>query len=56
MHKGILSQWLNNHAVIGHTVRAAALIRVVRALLTGNGLESRRRYDHIRLLPKFNDP
>jgi hypothetical protein len=38
MHKGILSQWLNNHAVIGHTVRAAALIRVVRALLTGGRL------------------
>ena len=25
-------------------------------LIGGNGLESRRRYDHIRLLPKFNDP
>jgi len=38
MHKGILSQWLNNHAVIGHAVRAAALLRVVQAVLTGGRL------------------
>jgi hypothetical protein len=38
MHKGILSQWLNDHAVIGHAVRAAALLRVVQALLTGGRL------------------
>ena len=38
MHKGILSQWLNNHAVIGHAVRAAALLRVVEAVQTGGRL------------------
>jgi hypothetical protein len=38
MHKGILSQWLNNHSVIGHAVRAAALVRAVGALLTGGRL------------------
>ncbi|MGC4066354.1 MAG: IS4 family transposase [Polyangiaceae bacterium] len=38
MHKGILSRWLNNHTVIGHAVRAAAVVRVVRAVLTGGRL------------------
>lgn len=38
MHKRILSRWLNDHSVIGHAVRAAALIRVVQALLVGGKL------------------
>jgi hypothetical protein len=38
MHKGILSRWLNSHEVIGHAVRAAVLVRVVGALLTGGRL------------------
>jgi hypothetical protein len=31
----VLSQWPSDRAVVGHAVRAAALVRVVRALLTG---------------------
>jgi hypothetical protein len=38
MHKGILSRWLNNHEVISHSARAAALVRVVGALLIGGRL------------------
>ncbi len=38
MHSKILSQWLANRNVIGHAVRAAALVRVVRALLSGGKL------------------
>lgn len=38
MHSRILSQWLANRNVIGHAIRAAALVRVVRALLSGGRL------------------
>src|SRR3954454_782986 len=38
MHTRLLSQWLGDRAVIGHATRAAALVRVVRALLTGGKL------------------
>ena len=38
MHARLLSQWLGNHAVIRHATRAAALVRVVGALLTGGKL------------------
>jgi hypothetical protein len=40
MHKGM--PWLNEHSVIGHSVRAAALVRVVGALLTGGQLSLTR--------------
>lgn len=38
MHTRLLSQWLDNRAVIGHAMRAEALVRVVRALLIGGKL------------------
>lgn len=38
MHSRILSRWLANRNVVGHAVRAAALVRVVRALLSGGRL------------------
>ncbi|HEY9153558.1 MAG TPA: IS4 family transposase [Opitutaceae bacterium] len=38
MHTKFLSQWLSNRTVVGHATRAAALVRVVRALLTGGKL------------------
>jgi hypothetical protein len=38
MHTRILSRWLGDRAVVGHAVRASALVRVVRALLTGGKL------------------
>lgn len=38
MHKRILSRWLNTREVIGHSARAAAVVRVVGALLTGGRL------------------
>ena len=38
MHAKVLSQWLSKRAAIGHVTRAAALVRVVRALLTGGKL------------------
>jgi hypothetical protein len=38
MHTRVLSQWLDDRAVVGHATRAAALTRVVRALLTGGKL------------------
>jgi hypothetical protein len=38
MHARVLSRWLGDRAVIGHSTRAAALVRVVRALLTGGKL------------------
>lgn len=38
MHTKLLSQWLGDRTVVGHATRAAALVRVVRALLTGGKL------------------
>jgi hypothetical protein len=38
MHTEILSQWLDDRTVVGHATRAAAVVRVVRALLTGGKL------------------
>jgi hypothetical protein len=38
MHLRVLSQWLEDRAVIRHAARASALARVVRALLTGGKL------------------
>ncbi len=38
MHTKFLSQWLGDRTVVGHATRAAALVRVVRALLTGGKL------------------
>jgi hypothetical protein len=38
MHTRVLSRWLGDRAVIGHATRAKALVRVVRALLTGGKL------------------
>jgi len=38
MHTKLLSQWLENHAVIRHAIRTASLLRVVGALLTGGKL------------------
>src|SRR5882672_2723955 len=38
MHAKFLSQWLGDRAVIGHATRAAALVLVGRALLTGGKL------------------
>jgi len=38
MHTRVLSQWLDDRAVVGHATRAAALVRVVRALLTSGKL------------------
>lgn len=38
MHLRVLSQWLEDRAVIRHATRASALARVVRALLTGGKL------------------
>lgn len=38
MHTQVLSQWLQDRAVIGHAARANALVRVVRGLLAGGRL------------------
>ena len=38
MHTKLLSRWLADRTVIGHATRAALLVRVVRALLTGGKL------------------
>lgn len=38
MHENLLSRWLGDRKVIGHAVRAAALVRVVGALLIGGKL------------------
>jgi|SRR6188768_1657367 len=38
MHENLLSRWLGDRKVIGHAVRAAALVRVVGALLFGGKL------------------
>ena len=38
MHARLLAQWLSDRSVIGHATRAATLVRVVRALLTGGKL------------------
>ena len=38
MHLKVLSQWLADRLVVGHSTRAAALLRVVGALLTGGKL------------------
>ena len=38
MHTRVLSQWLDDRAVVGHATRVAALTRVVQALLTGGKL------------------
>jgi hypothetical protein len=37
-HLRVLSQWLGNRTVIGHATRAAAVARVVHALLMGGKL------------------
>jgi len=38
MHLKVLSQWLADRLVIGHSTRTAALLRVVGALLSGGKL------------------
>src|SRR5215831_12075404 len=38
MHARLLAQWLSDRSVIGHATRSAALVRIVRALLTGGKL------------------
>lgn len=38
MHLKVLSQWLADRLVVGHSTRAAALLRVVGALLSGGKL------------------
>jgi hypothetical protein len=38
MHQKVLSQWLANRLVVGHAARAAALLRVVQALIAGGKL------------------
>lgn len=38
MHTKVLSRWLDDRSVIGHSTRSAALVRVVRAVLTGGKL------------------
>ena len=38
MHLKVLSQWLAERLVVGHATRAAALLRVVGALLAGGKL------------------